>query len=154
MNALTILSKTPLYIQEKISINKYWEVLFLKNKEHNQVEIETEMDMDDTLSDLEDEPITKSLIHWFNDPHSVKDLDTTNIDIAPSKGFKPLRIFQDVYSEEMNLPTLFYSFPWPEDIKKIFTYQKIAKWEPMHKDRDFAIHISNIFFKTIKNIIR
>jgi hypothetical protein len=149
VNALTVLSKTPLYIQEKISISKDWEVLFVKNKEHNQVETETKTDMDDTLSDLEDEPITKSLIHWFNDPHSIKDLDTTIIDIAPSKGFKPLSIFQDVYSEEMNFPTLFYGFPRPEEITKTFTYQKIAKWELMHKDRDFANHISNIFFKAI-----
>ena len=72
---------------------------------------DTDIDMDDITSKHEQELITQSLIHWFNESHSIKDLDTTIIEIAPSKGFKPLGIFQDTYSKEMNFSTFFYDFP-------------------------------------------
>ena len=49
--------------------------------------------MYDVMSEHEQESITESLIHWFNESHSIKDLDTTIIEIAPSKVFKPLSIF-------------------------------------------------------------
>ena len=51
--------------------------------------------MDDVICKHEKEPIIESLIHWFNESHSIKDLDTTIIEISPLEGFKPLGIFQD-----------------------------------------------------------
>jgi hypothetical protein len=149
INALTELSKTPLYLKEKITINKDWESLFDNNRAPKQ----EDTCLDETLVESDEEPITESLIHWFNDPHSIKDLDTTIIEIAPSEGFRPLGIFQDTYSEEMNFPTLFYGSARPEHMKDKFSYQKIAKWELLHRDNDFATHITNIFFKAIKIII-
>ena len=107
MNALTILSKTPLYTKANISIKKDWEILINDQVEHNQMDSKSQIQVDDSSYDLDEEPISESLIHWFNDPHSIKYLNTTIIDIVPSEGFKPLGIFQDVYLEEMNFPTLF-----------------------------------------------
>ena len=53
----------------------------------------------------------------------------------------------------MNFPTLFYGSTRPEHMINKFSYQKIEKWELMHKDNDFTTHIKNIFFKVIKIII-
>ena len=50
----------------------------------------------------------------------------------------------------MNFPTLFYGSARPKHMKIKFSYQKIAKWELMHEDNNFATHITNIFFKAIK----
>ena len=109
--------------------------------------------MDDATSNTDEDPIDESLIHWFNDSHSIKDLKTIVIEIVPSEGIKPLGIFQDTYSEEMNFPTLFFGHPRPTDISNRLSYKKIAKWELMHQDNDFATHITDIFFKAIKIII-
>ena len=53
----------------------------------------------------------------------------------------------------MNFPTLFYGFSQPKHMTNKFSYQKIEKWELMHKDNDFSTHIKNIFFKVVKIII-
>ena len=67
-------------------------------------------DMYDVISKHEQESITKLLIHWFNESHSITDLDTMISEIKTLEGFKPLGIFQDTYSKEMNFSTFFYDF--------------------------------------------
>ena len=41
----------------------------------------------------------------------------------------------------------------PDDVTKSFTYQKIARWEVLHKDRDFAYHITNLFYNAVRIIL-
>lgn len=110
MNALTILSNTPLYTKEKISINKDWEHLFANKKMQQQTYtiIDDKIDAHNNIPEDEDEIEPESLMHLFNELHSINDLASTIIKIAPAEGFKPLGIFQDTYSEEMNFPTFFW----------------------------------------------
>ena len=55
--------------------------------------MEEEKDTYETLAEYDKELITKSLIHQFNDTNSIKDLDKTIIEIALTKGCRPLGIF-------------------------------------------------------------
>ena len=101
MNALSILSKTPLYTKEKVLINKEWQLLFAHKTVQNQTNstIDAKIDANDIGNEDENEPKHESLIHWFNKSHLVNDLRTSILEIVPAKGFKPLGIFQDAYSE-------------------------------------------------------
>ena len=76
------------------------------------------------------------------------------IEIAPFEGFSPLSVFQDHHLEEMHFPTLFFGFARSSDIVQRFSYLKITQWELLHKDDDFATHITNIFFKAMRIIIQ
>lgn len=73
--------------------------------------------------------------------------------IAPAAKFNPLSIFKDEYSEEYNYPTLYFGQKRPLPHQKKITYQDQAKGELQSADRRFALHIPNIFFKTIKILI-
>ena len=53
----------------------------------------------------------------------------------------------------MSFPTLFYDEKQPDDISTNFSYQKIAKWEVLHKEHDFAYHITNLFCKAVRIIL-
>lgn len=116
-------------------------------------DIDGKIDGHDIIPKDEEEPEPKSLIHWFNESHSINDLGSIIVEIALAEGFNPLGIFQDTYSEEMNILTLFFGFSRAEEITKKITYQKNSKWELMYKDNDFSTHITNFFFKAIKIII-
>ena len=116
----------------------------------------------DNESDIEDEkyseliseePITKTMIHGFTDSYNIYDLQNNQINIAPTEGYMPLGIFQDKYSKEMSFPSLFYGEKRPDDIEKNFSYQKIAQWEVLHIDHDFAYHTTNLFYKAIHIIL-
>lgn len=122
MNTLTILSKTPFYTKEKISINKDWQHLFANKKMQQQIDTirDGEIDGDDIILEDENKIEPESLIHWFNESNTINDLASTIIEIALAEGFKPLGIFQDTYSEEMNFPTLFFGSPQPNEITKKF----------------------------------
>jgi hypothetical protein len=64
------------------------------------------------------------------------DDDSKTLTISPKKGFQPLKLFYDPYSEEYNFPTLFYGNPRPS-----FTcsYQKIVEFELTNVNRIFHI---------------
>lgn len=93
------------------------------------------------------------MIHGFTDSYNIYDLQNNQINIAPAEGYMPLGIFQDKYSEEMSFPSLFYVEKRPYDIEKNFSYQKIAQWEVLHIDHDFAYHTTNLFYKVIRIIL-
>ena len=109
-------------------------------------------EVDNDITKLDEEPIAETLIHCFNDSHSIKYLETTIIKFVLSEGIRALAIFQDTYLEEMNFPTLFFGSLHPTDIVDNLSYQKFSKWELMHQGNDFATHITDIFFKAIKTI--
>ena len=71
--------KNIIYVKENITINSDWESLSYNNKEHKQQDTKEDIDVDETLAEYNEESITKSLLHWFNDAHSVKYFDTTTI---------------------------------------------------------------------------
>ena len=97
---------------------------------------------------------SETLVHGLSHSQLVDDLANKDIELAPSEGFRPLGIFQDRCFEEMNFPTLFFGYARPADILDNFSYQKIAQWELLHVDDDFATHITNIFFKAIRIVIQ
>ncbi len=80
--------------------------------------IDGKIDANDNILEDEDETKPESLIHWFNESHAINDLGSTIVEIAPAEGLKPLGIFQDTYSKEMNFPTLFFGSPRAEEIAK------------------------------------
>ena len=93
------------------------------------------------------------MVHGFANSYNIFDLQNNQINIAPREGYAPLGIFRDKYSEEMSFPTLFYGEKRPYDISTNFSYQKIARWEVLHKEHDFAYHITNLFYKAIRVIL-
>jgi hypothetical protein len=54
----------------------------------------------------------------------------------------------------MSFPTLFFGEKRPDNVTKKFTYQKFCQWEVLHKDHDFAYHITNLFYKVFFIILR
>ena len=63
------------------------------------------IEADENEDDIE--MISETLIHGYGETNLIDDLSNKIIEIAPSKHFIPLGIFQDKYSEELNFPTLF-----------------------------------------------
>ena len=53
---------------------------------------------------------SETLVHGLSHSQLVDDLADKAIELAPSEGFRPLGIFQDRCSEEMNFPTLFFGY--------------------------------------------
>ena len=49
----------------------------------------------------------------------------------------------------MSFPALFFGYDQLDDVFHHFSYHKIDQWELLHKDDDFATHITNLFFKAI-----
>jgi len=72
------------------------------------------------------------------------------VNVAPSQDFKPcgLGLFQDPHCEELNF-LIFFGQPHSNQNTKMF-YQMIVQWEFLHKNHNFATHIPNSFFLTIK----
>ena len=56
------------------------------------------------------------LVHGFTDSQHIRDLQDKIVKIAPVEGQRPLGVFKDKFTEEMNFPTLFYGYPHPSDI--------------------------------------
>ena len=154
MVALKDLCNTPLYKSEGIVINTEWEQVFnnLCQKNNNEFPDTENIHSSDDENDVE--PISETLVHGYGEAQLINDLDTQIIQIAPSEGFKPLGIFQDKFSEELNFPTLFYGFSRPDDVTNRFSYQQIANWELLHSSEDFSTHITNIFYKAVKVLVK
>lgn len=87
------------------------------NKHVTCTNVESEMCSDDETSKHDEEPINESLIHWFDESHTIKYFDITIIEIEQEKRFKPLCIFRIPFSEQMNFPTLFFG-SHPNEITK------------------------------------
>jgi hypothetical protein len=103
-------------------ILKKWKEEFNKYIETYETESDIE---DEKCSELiSEEPIRKTMIHGFIDSYNIYDLQNNQINIALAKGYMPLGMFQDKYSEEMSFPLLFYGEKQPYDIEKIFSYKK------------------------------
>ena len=89
-----------------------------------------------------------------NSTDSNSDSDTDKIiDIAPIEEYYPIGIFKDKHCEEMNFPTLFFGEPCSSHIFEKLSYQKVAQWELLNSSHIFALHTTNLFFKTIKILI-
>jgi hypothetical protein len=63
---------------------------------------------------------------------------------APNQNFRPLGLFKNKHSKELNFPTLLYGQLL--QFFEGFSYQQIAQWELLHKSGDFSTNISNLFF--------
>ena len=147
MVALNDLCKTKLYIDEGIVINTSWEEMFNKIA-HQESNTETTIhSIDEIENEIELEPISETLIHGYGETHLIDDLANKIIVIAPSENFRPLGIFQDKYSEELNFLTLFFGCNRPNYIFNRFSYQKISQWDIEHESTDFETHNTNIFLK-------
>ena len=76
--------------------------------------------------------------------------DSVKVAYAPAEGKKPLSILRDKHVEVLSFPTLFggkdRSYGNHFQQQKV-SYKDIVKWELMHRDRRFARHSSNLFFK-------
>jgi hypothetical protein len=107
----------------------------------------------DTSNESKNERHAKTLIHGFTDSQCIRDLQDKILEIAPAEGQRPLGIFNEKFSKEMNFPTLFYGDPCPSDITEQFSYHKIVRWELLHSSDDLSYHITNLFFKTMSIII-
>jgi hypothetical protein len=79
----------------------------------------------DTHKNIE-ETITNTLLHGFTDSHSIYYLQNSQINIVFAKGYMPLGIFQDRYSEEMSFPTLFYGEKNQETLQKNLHIKKFV----------------------------
>ena len=154
MHGLYELCKTLLYIQESIVIDQQWQRIFKKNVANETTTISVVETEDISPEDIGIETITETLVHGLSHSQLIDDLENKVIEITPSEGFSLLSVFQDHHSEEMNFPTLFFRFAHPSDIVQCFSYLKIAQWDLLHKDDDFAMHITNIFFKAMRIIIQ
>ena len=151
IKALRRLCRTTLYKLENIKITERWEKIFNENKEayESQTDLENEEfngdNIDEDILERNEDVVTKTLLHGFTDTYNIFDLQNNQINIAPGEVYLPLGIFQDKYSEEMSFPTLFFGEKRPEDMTNNLSYQKIAKWEVLHKEHDFAYHTTNLF---------
>ena len=75
------------------------------------------------------------------------------LSVAPSENQKPRNPFMDKHAEEMTYCSLFGGKPRSKT-KIPVSYHKICKWELRHKNRRFARHHENLFFKTRKSMIK
>ena len=91
---------------EKVQINENWKQMF--NEAKDAFASDSDEEFDNNIDENTIELVTKTLVHGFTDSHSIYDLQTNQINIAPAKGNMPLGIFQDKYFEEMSFPTLFF----------------------------------------------
>lgn len=76
--------------------------------------------------------------------------ETVSVSYAPGEGRKPASILNDLEVETLSFPTLFggKNRTYHEDmVRKKVTYRDVVKYELMHRDRRFAQHSGNIFFK-------
>jgi len=65
-----------------------------------------ELDSPNANNDLEQE--NETLVDGYSEAHLIHDHDTRIIQISPSEGFRPLGIFQDKLSGELNFLALFF----------------------------------------------
>jgi len=79
-----------------------------RNNEHVAINLCTKEPPQSSHDDEYIEPISKIIGHGYKQHHLIDDLDNKIIQIVPSKGFKPMRIFYDTFSKELNFPRLFY----------------------------------------------
>jgi hypothetical protein len=75
------------------------------------------------------------------------------LSVAPSENQTPRNPFIDKHAEEMTYCSLFGGKPRPKLFKPV-SYHKICKWELRHKNRRFARHKENLFFKTRKSMLK
>ena len=76
--------------------------------------------------------------------------DSVKVAYAPGDGKKPLSILRDKQMEVLSFPTLFggkdRSYANHHRHGEV-SYKDMVKWELQHRDRRFAMHSSNLFFK-------
>ena len=128
MQALTQLTRTPLYKMHEVHINQDWQEVLqcTEENEDNSPQNTSETESD---SEMENENPSETLIHGFTESRSIHNMEDKIIEIAPTEHKYSIGIFKDIYAEEMNFPTLFFGKPHDNDIVKNFTYQKIVRWE-------------------------
>jgi hypothetical protein len=152
MKSLSELCSRDLYKAKNICINGNWKSVLAEEHGNSVDTLENPSDFD-TSDESENETPAKTLVHGFIDSQCICDLQDKIVEIAPAKGQRPLGIFKDKFTEEMNFSTLFYGDPHGSDITNRFSYHKIVQWELLHSSSYFSYHITNLFFKTMCIII-
>jgi len=145
-------------LKELSSINTYRDNFFCINEEWNHVLLEGNASSTqnektntkiDTNDELDNENATETLIHGLLESQRIHDLQEKIVELMLVEGKCPLGIFKEKYPREMKFPTFLYGYPHDDDIKKLFSYQKILKWEFLQASGDFSCHIKNVFFETM-----
>ena len=107
MKALKELCSRALYKAENICINANWNNVLAEEYGNSTDTLENPSDFD-ASDESDNETTAKKLVHGFTDSHCIRDLQEKIVEIAPAEGQRPLGIFKDKFTEEMNFPTLFY----------------------------------------------
>ena len=99
----------------------------------------------------------QTMIHNYTSARMMKDQSLADeltdpskpYNVAPSEGMRPLGLFQDRYSEELNFPRIFCGKAREDYCKRSVrvSYKDICKWELRAADRRAATCTTNIFFK-------
>ena len=79
--------------------------------------------------DNDDETPSDYLLHNLSTSQQIVDLNDSQHNVAPLKGFQPLGICKDKFCEELCFPTLFYGEKRSYHTFSEKDYQTIAKWE-------------------------
>jgi len=115
MKELNELCSRSLYKDENICINDNWTHVLQENNEYI-IQNANSGNESDTNSDANNEAHTKTLVHGLIESHRIYNLQYKIIELAPSKGQRPLWIFKEKYAEEINFPTLFYGDAHDDDM--------------------------------------
>jgi hypothetical protein len=88
----------------------------------------------------QEEILTYTMVQNILSFKQIYDYFENVVIVALDQDFKPLGFFQNPYCEELNFLTLFFGQPHNNQGIKM-SYQMIAQWERLHKNRKFATHI-------------
>lgn len=164
--ALEFLIGQPLYKREGVqrmeSLDVFMESLMEGLRQH-QDNVE-ELEMFECDNDWEETPhpnnataALHTMIQNYDSAHTLRSHsiedeqnDPSNVyNIAPSQGMRPLGLFQDKNSEELNFPKIFCGQSRDDYSKQTvrLSYKERCKWELRTRDRRVAMCTSNLFFK-------
>jgi hypothetical protein len=110
MKALKELCSRALYKAENICINANWNSVLVEEHGNSAETLENSSD------ESKNETHAETLVHGFTDSQCIRDLQDKIVKITPGEGQRPLGIFKDKFTEEMNVPTLLYIDPHGTDI--------------------------------------
>ncbi len=168
MSALHVIIDTPLYKNIEVNIHPQWNSMFALSQQTQNANVAENVDNthednntnnqscetnnEDGFEEQHENVTTDTMVQNLLSSEQIYDYFEKTIVVAPGQDSKPLGLFHDECSEELNFPTLFFGQPrYKGNIK--LSYQKLAQWELLHKNHNFAISIPNLFFKAIKVLI-
>lgn len=140
--SLEDLCNTPLYKNKGILVNNKWEHVINKSIKGHVNDL-ANMEYHDSIDEDDDiEPVYEEMVHGYGQTYVIVDFKNRIIQIAPSEGLQQIGIFRDMFTKELNFPTLFYGFSQLDDVTRHLNItKKIAKWELLHSSKIFSTHI-------------